>query len=212
VQEKEDIEEARTQDQDELETLQENLEEVKASHAEKSKKVAEAKQHLQKKSKDIDSRLKEISNLEGTVQKNSAQKFALLRRCKLEQIQLPMSEGSLDNIPNEDVLLRKDQDAMDVDGEADEDEVMEAAMDDYGIEIDFDSLDEDLKNVSHLFCLLTHKRAKANGPQARRRPRRQAPRQNHLPHQRTRKAQPQHARHGAPRVGKIPPRIHRARL
>ncbi len=148
--EKEDIEEAKAQDQDELGALEESLEEVKASHAEKSKKVADAKGDLQRKSKEIESRLKEISNLEGTVQKNSAQKFALLRRCKLEQIQLPLAEGSLDNIPNEDVLLRKDQDAMDVDGEEDEDEdeVLEAAMDDYGIELDFDGLDEDLKNVS----------------------------------------------------------------
>ncbi|KAL2021474.1 hypothetical protein VTK56DRAFT_7107 [Thermocarpiscus australiensis] len=145
-QEKSDIEEAMAQDQDELEALQESLEEIKASHAEKSKKVAEAKQDLQKKNKEIESRLKEISNLEATVQKNSSQKFALLRRCKLEQIQIPLREGSLDNIPNEDVLLQKDQDAMDVDGEGDEDEVLEAAMDDYGIEIDFDSLDEELKN------------------------------------------------------------------
>jgi structural maintenance of chromosome 1 len=146
--EKEDIEEAMREDQDELEALQESLEEVKASYAEKSKKVAEAKQELQKKSKDIESRLKEISNLEATVQKNSSQKFALLRRCKLEQIQLPLSEGSLDNIPNENVLLQKDQDAMDVDGEEDEEDMLEAALDDYGIDIDFDNLDDDLKNAS----------------------------------------------------------------
>ncbi|KAL2165843.1 hypothetical protein VTG60DRAFT_3729 [Thermothelomyces hinnuleus] len=143
--EKRSIEEARAQDQDELAALQESLEEVRASYAEKSKKVADAKQDLQKKTKEIESRLKEISNLEGTVQKNSAQKFALLRRCKLEQIQLPLREGSLDNIPSEDVLLQRDQDAMDIDGEADEDEVLENAMDDYGIEIDFDGLDKDLK-------------------------------------------------------------------
>ncbi|KAL2262582.1 hypothetical protein VTK26DRAFT_847 [Humicola hyalothermophila] len=144
--EKSDIEEAMAQDRDELEALQESLEEVRASHAEKSEKVAAAKQALQKKNKEIESRMKEISNLEATVQKNSTGKFALLRRCKLEQIQLPLRKGSLDNIPSEDVLLQKDQDAMDVDGEEDEDEVLEAAMDDYGIEIDFDGLDEDLKN------------------------------------------------------------------
>ncbi|KAK4137948.1 RecF/RecN/SMC protein [Trichocladium antarcticum] len=148
-QEKSDIEEAMAQDQDELEALQESLDEVKSSHAESSTKVAEAKQALQKKTREIESRLKEIRNLEAAVQKNSTGKFALMRRCKLEQIQLPLREGSLDNIPNEDVLLRKDQDAMDVDGEdgeEDEDEVLEAAMDDHGIEIDFDGLDEELKN------------------------------------------------------------------
>lgn len=146
-QEKANIEEAMAQDRDELEALQESLEEVKASYGEKSERVAEAKQALHKKTREIESRLKEISNLEATVQKNSASKFALLRRCKLEQIQLPLREGSLDNIPSEDVLLQKDQDAMDIDGEENEEEVLEAAMDDYGIEIDYDALDEDLKNV-----------------------------------------------------------------
>lgn len=143
--EKSNIEEAMGRDKDELEALQDTLEQVRATYGEKSKKVADAKHELQKKSKDIEARLKEISNLEGTVQKNSAGKFALLRRCKLEQIQIPLKEGSLDDIPNEDVLLQKDQDAMDIDGEEDEDEVLEAAMDDYGIEIDFDNLDEELK-------------------------------------------------------------------
>lgn len=145
-QEKSDIEEAMKEDQDELEALQESLEELRASHAEKSKKVAEAKQELQKKNKDIEGRLKEISNLEATVQKNGADKLALLRRCKLEQIQIPLQEGSLDDIPNEDVLLQKEQDAMDIDGEHDEEEALEAVMDNYGIEINFDGLDDDLKN------------------------------------------------------------------
>jgi len=146
-QEKAEIEEALGQDRDELEALQETLEELKVKHGEKSKKVAEAKQELQKKSKDIEARLKEISNLEATVQKNSTSKLALLRRCKLEQIQIPLVEGSLDKIPNEDFLLRKDQDAMDIDDEEENgEELLETAMDDYGIEIDFDGLDEDLKN------------------------------------------------------------------
>ncbi|KAK4177484.1 putative structural maintenance of chromosomes protein [Triangularia setosa] len=146
--EKSNIEEAMGQDQDELEALSESLEVVRTRHTEKTKKVSEAKADLQKKSKDIDVRLKEISNLESAVQKNSAGKFALLRRCKLEQIQIPLKQGSLDDIPNEDVLLQKDQDAMDVDmdEDAEADEVLEAAMDDYGIEIDFDNLDDDLKD------------------------------------------------------------------
>ncbi|KAK4679276.1 Structural maintenance of chromosomes protein 1 [Podospora pseudoanserina] len=146
--EKSNIEETMGQDQDELEALSESLEVVRTRHAEKTKKVSEAKADLQGRSKDIDARLKEISNLESVVQKNSAGKFALLRRCKLEQIQIPLKQGSLDDIPNEDVLLQKDQDAMDVDmdEDAEADEVLEAAMDDYGIEINFDNLDDDLKD------------------------------------------------------------------
>lgn len=147
AEEKAEIEQAMGEDQDELDALIESLDEIKIQHAEKSQKVAEAKQQLQKKSKEIEARQKDISALEAEVQTNSAGKFALLRRCKLEQIQIPLVEGTLDSIPNEDVLLRQDQDAMDMDGE-NEQEMLDAAMDDYGIEIDFEALDEDLKNVS----------------------------------------------------------------
>lgn len=145
---KSEIDTALSTDNDELAALQETLEELRAEHAEKAKKVAEAKQDLQKKNKDIDGRLKEISGLEATVQKHSVGKLSLLRRCKLEQIQIPLHAGSLDDIPNEDVLLQKDQDAMDLD-EQDSDaeaEILESALDDYGIEIDYDKLEDEFRN------------------------------------------------------------------
>ena len=89
---------------------------------------------------------RDINTLETTVQKNSASKSALLRRCRLEQIQIPLAEGTLDNLPNEDDLLRQDADAMDLDG--DDDDMMDIALDDHGIEIDFEGLDSELKEVS----------------------------------------------------------------
>lgn len=147
--EKAGIEEALGADQDELEALKESLVEVKEELAKRAEKVSEAKQEVQKRSKDIEARLRAISGLEAEIQKNSASKFALLRRCKLEQIQIPLAEGSLDELPNQDNLLHQDPDAMDVD--ADDDAEMEAAMDDHGIEVDFDKLDDELKDVSRWF-------------------------------------------------------------
>ncbi|KAK3940702.1 RecF/RecN/SMC [Diplogelasinospora grovesii] len=146
-QEKARLEEEMAEEQANLEALQENLEEVRATHAEKSNKVAEAKQELQKKNKDIEARLKEVSNLEATVQQNSNAKLALLRKCKLEQLQIPLVQGSLDDIPNEEELLQRDQDAMDVDGEEQDAEILEDAMNDYGIEVDFEGLDDELKRT-----------------------------------------------------------------
>lgn len=144
--EKAGIEETLGANQDELEALKESLEEVKEELGKRAEKVSEAKQEVQRRSKDIEARLRSISGLEAEIQKNSASKFALLRRCKLEQIQIPLAEGSLDELPNQDNLLHQDPDAMDVD-EGDDAE-MEAAMDDYGIEVDFDKLDDELKDVS----------------------------------------------------------------
>jgi structural maintenance of chromosome 1 len=145
-QEKVAIEETLSAHQDELEALKETLEEVKEKQSRKADKVNEAKQEVQKRGRDIEARLKAISALEAEIQKNSSSKFALLRRCKLEQVQVPLAEGSLDDLPNEDQLLRQDPDAMDVD-DGDEAE-MEAALDDYGVEVDFDNLDDELKIVS----------------------------------------------------------------
>ncbi|KAK6954199.1 hypothetical protein Daesc_004164 [Daldinia eschscholtzii] len=143
--EKKAIEEAMSNDQDNLAALQEQLDEYKAELAKRTEKVNAAKAEVQKRSKDIESRQKAISALETEVQKNSAGKFALLRRCRLEQINIPLISGSLDNLPNEDNLLHQDPDAMDVD-DGDDADMMDNAMDDYGIEVDFDQLDDDLKN------------------------------------------------------------------
>ncbi|ETS80820.1 hypothetical protein PFICI_08349 [Pestalotiopsis fici W106-1] len=141
--EKAEIEEAMGSDQDALAALQEQYEKLREKLSERTQKVNDAKADVQKRSKDIEGRQKAISALETEVQKNSAGKFALLRRCRLEQINIPLSEGSLDNLPNEDNLLQQDPDAMDVD-EA-EDEAMEEAMNDHGIEIDFEELPADLR-------------------------------------------------------------------
>ncbi|KJZ75662.1 hypothetical protein HIM_04819 [Hirsutella minnesotensis 3608] len=141
--EKVEIESTMAQGRDELDALHETLEEHKEELQERNQKVSEARVEVQKRSKDIEARQKDINLLETTVQKNSAGKSALLRRCRLEQIQIPLVEGTLDNLPNEDDLLRQDPDAMDVDGE--DEEMMDLALDDHGIEIDFDGLDGELK-------------------------------------------------------------------
>lgn len=141
---KEKIEEAMANDQDKLEALQRELDEYKEELSKRTEKVNAAKAEVQKRSKEIESRQKAISALETEVQRNSAAKFALLRRCRLEQINIPLVSGSLDNLPNQDNLLHQDPDAMDVDDADDAD--MGDAMDDYGIEVDFDQLDDDLKN------------------------------------------------------------------
>ncbi|RYP79708.1 hypothetical protein DL770_006550 [Monosporascus sp. CRB-9-2] len=143
--EKEEIESAISEEQETLDTLHDQLDKFKEKLSKCNEKVAEAKTEVQKRSKDIDNRQKAISALETELEKTSASKFALLRRCRLEQISIPLKEGSLDDLPNEDNLLHQDPDAMDVD-EADDAYVTEDAMNDYGIVANFDQLDDDLKD------------------------------------------------------------------
>ncbi|KAJ5219992.1 Structural maintenance of chromosomes protein [Penicillium chermesinum] len=132
----------------ELELLRESLEEQKALYAESAEKLAEQRRELQKRSKHIEAALKNINSLEADMQRNSSSRYALLRRCKLEDIDLPLtdSSNSLDRLPIDDLMQGADPDAMDVDeaDEADDTPVIQ----DYGIEVDFDSLGDTLKEES----------------------------------------------------------------
>lgn len=143
--EKQALENAIDVNRAELTELEDALHKAKEKLAEKTEKVNAAKAELQKRSKEIDNRNKAITALEAEVRRNSAGRYALLRRCKLEQISIPLTQGSrkLDSLPVEDELLQTDPDAMDVDEGDDPEEIMK----DYGIDIDFDELPEELKQV-----------------------------------------------------------------
>lgn len=144
--EKAELENALDVDNAELATLTEQLEALKDRLSQKSEKVTQAKNELQQRSKKVESTIKAITEKETEAQRASAGRFALLRRCKLEQIKIPLVVGSksLDSLPV-DSVLNTDPDAMEVD----EGDPPEATMTDYGIEVEFEELDDELKEVSH---------------------------------------------------------------
>lgn len=123
--------------------LEDELHKLKEKLAAKNEKVTAARNELQKQSKEIENRNKAITVLEGEAQRNSASRYTLLRRCKLEQIAIPLTAQSrkLDSLPVDENIVQVDPDAMDVDDGDDPEEVVK----DYGIEVDFGSLQEDLK-------------------------------------------------------------------
>ncbi|KAF7712478.1 Uncharacterized protein PECH_003094 [Penicillium ucsense] len=130
----------------ELELLRENLEQQKEIYAQAAENLAEQRRELQKRSKHVEGTLTQINALEAEIQRNSSSRYALLRRCKLEDIDIPLTDSSngLDKLPIDDLAQgAADPDAMDVDegDEMDESPIVQ----DYGIEVDFDSLGESLK-------------------------------------------------------------------
>jgi structural maintenance of chromosome 1 len=131
--------------------MEDQLHKLKEKLAAKNEKVTKERNELQKQSKEIDHRNKEISGLETELQRKSAERYDTLRKCKMEQIPIPLTQDSkkLDTLPAEQ-LMGTDDDAMDVD----EGEGPAEVVKDYGIEVDFDELDEDLKNVCLPFRLL----------------------------------------------------------
>ena len=130
----------------ELDQLTEQLEQQKMKHSQTAEKVAEQRRELQKRNKNVDGTLKAVSALEADRQLNASSRYTLLRRCKLEDISIPLEEKSrgLDQLPLDDVL-QVDPDIMDVDDDLEATTLPEVQS--YGIAVDFDGLDEDLRAV-----------------------------------------------------------------
>ena len=165
----EELEAEHESTQNELDTLNTEfdqltgqLEQVKAKQMQKTEKVNEHRREVQKRNKDVESTLKTITSLESERQLSAAGRYTLLRRCKLEDINLPLDEESrgLDQLPIDDVV-QADPDAMEVDEDQEGSVLQPSNIQDYGIEIDFDDLDDDLKEpvgilaATNPTCLLT---------------------------------------------------------
>ena len=132
----------------ELEQLQDELEEQKNMYAVKEQKVSEQRREVSKRSKNVDGVMRAVAGLEAEIQRNAAGRYALLRRCKLEDITIPLADNSqsLDQLPI-DSITHSDPDAMDVDEDPDHSTIQPTVVQDYGIEVDFEDLDGDLKEV-----------------------------------------------------------------
>ncbi|KAL7268980.1 Structural maintenance of chromosomes protein 1 [Rhizina undulata] len=152
----EELEEEKSQIQElidtvmaELDVKKEDLEQRKVELEKRAERVNELRRDVGKRSKDLENAVKTINGLEAEIERNAAGRYALFRRCKLEEIRLPLTadSASLDDLPID--VQRADQDAMDMDEE--EENLLQTGatpkleLQDYGIEVDFTDLDEDLK-------------------------------------------------------------------
>ncbi|KAL9617966.1 MAG: hypothetical protein Q9160_007271 [Pyrenula sp. 1 TL-2023] len=131
----------------ERDQLDEALDVQKDKYTTAGEKLADQRREVQKRSKNVEGTLRAVNALEAEIQRNSSSRYTVLRRCKLENIAIPLAEGStdLDQLPI-DELLQADPEAMEVDGE-DPSSSAGLTVQDYGIEPDFDTL-EDLRDHS----------------------------------------------------------------
>ncbi|KAF1815777.1 cohesin complex subunit [Eremomyces bilateralis CBS 781.70] len=128
---------------------------LKETQAEKVREAARARAELAEQTKSVELTLKRVADLEAEIQRNASGRYALLRKCKIDEVRLPLEEGSmpLESLPLDDILQAgggavEDEDEMDIDegnGARDGEVGLGAEIRDYGIEIDFDELDEDLQ-------------------------------------------------------------------
>ncbi|GAA5911296.1 cohesin subunit SMC1 [Sporobolomyces salmoneus] len=143
----ESLNEEKETKQGEIEGLEQEVEEAKESWEtskrewdEKNQELEDLRKSNSKASKALDKALKEIATCNDEIERLSSERFAIYRRCKMEEIDLPLSKGSLDDIPIEEAAAPTAP--MDVDGpESGTQNIFEA--NDYGVEVDFEELDED---------------------------------------------------------------------
>ncbi|KAF3911809.1 hypothetical protein AA313_de0207669 [Arthrobotrys entomopaga] len=135
---------------EELESLREDFDSASAELQELAEKVATAKRDVSKRAKEMENVAKIVTQVESDIERTSTNRYALLRRCKLEEIDIPLTADSesLDVVPIEDALApQADPDAMDVDEDPHTGTTGAVEIEDFGVVVDFSKLDDSLKEA-----------------------------------------------------------------
>jgi structural maintenance of chromosome 1 len=168
----EELQNARDVLQAELETLQDKRKGLEEKLAERATAVKEARRTLDQRNEKVKNVLKEVDEEDAKIKSSATNRYNVLKECRVNEINIPLTEDSnpLTSLPMTD-MPRPDADAMEIDEDPDATQIQPAEVDDYGIEVDFEELDEELRtevveileNVSvssmlSLTILTTHRR------------------------------------------------------
>ncbi|KAF2790093.1 RecF/RecN/SMC protein [Melanomma pulvis-pyrius CBS 109.77] len=137
----------------ELESLNDSLSNLQEKQSERAAVVKEARRELDKRNESVKGVMKAVDALEAEFKRTAASRYSLLRKCRVDEIKIPLAEGSrtLNSLPMSDIAhADADADAMDVD--EDPTQIQQPETNDYGIEVDFDDLDEELKEDNSTTC------------------------------------------------------------
>ncbi|TFK48892.1 cohesin complex subunit psm1 [Heliocybe sulcata] len=121
-------------------SLQEELQESNKALEEKTKLVDQVKKTASKASKVLEHALKEIASHNDEIEKLGLERSGIYRKCRLENVGLPLQQGNLKNVAMEESL--RDGVAMDIDEEEGGSE-QPKRVPDYGLEVGFHMLDDD---------------------------------------------------------------------
>ncbi|KAJ3068627.1 Structural maintenance of chromosomes protein 1 [Podochytrium sp. JEL0797] len=109
----------------EMESLNKKLDAVKAALAgtvarfeEKRKEVEAAKKAMGALQKEMEGYLKVVNTKRSQVERMNAERLSIYRKCKLEEIDIPLLRGSLNEISLDDMDQMPSADAMEVDGDS----------------------------------------------------------------------------------------------
>jgi len=108
---KQEIEEQLEQLQSEIDHQRRKLVEVMEVYDEAIRSMEEHRDAARKSQKKLDKALKEIAEWNDEIEKSGSDRHAIYRRCRLEEIDLPLKKksGRLDKVPIEEVSVVRDE-------------------------------------------------------------------------------------------------------
>ncbi|PWN30250.1 RecF/RecN/SMC protein [Jaminaea rosea] len=143
AQEKATVQESIDKIQEDIRERNDRLTQLREDHEKAQQQLTDAKRDLSKAARALDNTIKEVANMNDQMEKLASQRGDIFKRCRLEEIDLPLISGSLNKVsltndPTGDLV------PMDIDD--DNDETQHAIfVPDFGIEVDFDDLDDAAK-------------------------------------------------------------------
>ncbi|WVF72212.1 hypothetical protein IAT40_007024 [Kwoniella sp. CBS 6097] len=142
----EEVQSALEKLQSDVEKQRKKLDDVTKAYEDVSSRVEELRDTARRTQRTLDKALKEIANWNDEIEKSGSERHAIYRRSRLEEIDVPLVRGSLNKVPIEEPTRLRDENGMDIDDDGSQRPV---EADDYGIEPDFEDLeDEDKENKS----------------------------------------------------------------
>jgi structural maintenance of chromosome 1 len=150
--ERESIMENYVKLQDEQKELQEAYETKKNELETRGDTVKEYKDRLQRVFKDGEDSESKFTDIKTELNKLVSRRMNRLRTCNLEGTEVPLIEGSLDNIPVDEVLASTQNPSADPEGDsqmtdAPAHESTNELYNNYGITVDYQDLDDELKST-----------------------------------------------------------------
>jgi len=129
-----------------LASISKSVEQQKIKSDEKGDLVKTRRHDVQKRRNKVEDSLRFVTEAQTELLRKAGRKYALLRKCKIDEVDIPLKEGSatLESLPVDEAEANAD--AMEVDDDTENGTVQ--APRDYGIVVDFDGLDDDMKDVS----------------------------------------------------------------
>ncbi|KAG0031501.1 Structural maintenance of chromosomes protein 1 [Podila clonocystis] len=139
--------------QKDMESLNKELDAAQAAYQTRSENVSAFKKQVSQKNKQVDALMKDIGAKESLVEKLDSERSSIFRRCKLEQIELPMEKGSLDDVSLEEVESLRPNTSSENDMDVDVENGVPVGSQsvprsqDWKITVDFSELDEDQRQT-----------------------------------------------------------------